>query len=103
MSRLRGLLLTALKPTGAELFALTNTELSMLPQLLGSGFRGALIQIGKSGWSHYSTASTILLDLNRARSIFRLGVERRHKSKQKPPRISAAGVFIWWTQAGSNR
>jgi hypothetical protein len=59
-------------PTGAELFSLTNTRLRTLARLLGQDFRGAIVQISESGWSHDSTVTTILLDLNRAQSIFRL-------------------------------
>lgn len=64
---------TELDPKGAELFSLTNTRLRTLARLLGSEFRGAIIQISESGWSHHSTVNTILLDLRRAQSIFRLG------------------------------
>ena len=60
-------------PTGPELFSLTNTRLRSLSRLLGPDFRGAIVQISESGWSHDSTVSTILLDLRRAQSIFRLG------------------------------
>ena len=60
-------------PTGAELFSLTNTRLRTLAGLLGPDFRGAIVQISESGWSHDSTVTTILLDLKRAQSIFRIG------------------------------
>lgn len=60
-------------PTGPELFSLTNTRLRTLARLLGPDFRGAIVQISESGWSHDSTATTILLDLKRAQSIFRIG------------------------------
>jgi hypothetical protein len=60
-------------PTGAELFSLTNTRLRTLARLLGSDFRGAIVQVSESGWSHDSTVTTILLDLKRAQSIFRIG------------------------------
>jgi hypothetical protein len=63
---------TDFKATGPELFSLTNTRLRTLAGLLGAGFRGAIVQISESGWSHESTISTILLDLSRARSVFRL-------------------------------
>ena len=63
---------TDFNPTGAELFSLTNTRLRTLARLLGPDFRGAIVQISESGWTHHSTVSTILLDLQRARSIFRL-------------------------------
>ncbi|MEZ5833817.1 MAG: hypothetical protein R3D05_21815 [Dongiaceae bacterium] len=59
-------------PTGAELFSLTNSTLRTLARLLGADFRGAIVQISESGWSHESSVTTILLDLNRAQSIFRL-------------------------------
>ena len=59
-------------PTGPELFSLTDTRLRTLAQLLGPDFRGAIVQVSESGWSHDSTVTTILLDLNRAQSIFRL-------------------------------
>ncbi|HKP24450.1 MAG TPA: hypothetical protein VJV39_11340 [Dongiaceae bacterium] len=59
-------------PTGAELFSLTNTRLRTLARLLGPDFRGAIVQVSESGWSHDSTVTTILLDLTRAQSIFRL-------------------------------
>ncbi len=62
-----------LDPTGAELFSLTNSTLRTLARLLGPDFRGAIVQISESGWSHDSTVTTILLDLRRAQSIFRLG------------------------------
>jgi hypothetical protein len=60
-------------PTGPELFSLTNTRLRTLARLLGSDFRGAIVQVSESGWSHDSTVTTILLDLKRAQSIFRIG------------------------------
>jgi hypothetical protein len=60
-------------PTGPELFALTNTRLRTLARLLGPDFRGAIVQVSESGWSHDSTVTTILLDLKRAQSIFRIG------------------------------
>lgn len=60
-------------PTGPELFSLTNTRLRTLARLLGPDFRGAIVQISESGWSHDSTVTTILLDLKRAQSIFRIG------------------------------
>ena len=60
-------------PTGSELFSLTNTRLRTLAHLLGPDFRGAIVQISESGWSHDSTVTTILLDLKRAQSIFRIG------------------------------
>jgi hypothetical protein len=60
-------------PTGPELFSLTNTRLRTLARLLGPDFRGAIVQISESGWSHDSTVTTILLDLKRAQSIFRVG------------------------------
>ena len=47
-------------------------RLRTLAQLLGSDFRGAIVQVNESGWSHDSTVTTILLDLTRAQSIFRL-------------------------------
>jgi hypothetical protein len=59
-------------PTGPELFSLTNTRLRTLARLLGADFRGAIVQVSESGWSHDSTVTTILLDLKRAQSIFRL-------------------------------
>lgn len=60
-------------PTGPELFSLPNTRLRTLARLLGPDFRGAIVQISESGWSHDSTVTTILLDLKRAQSIFRIG------------------------------
>ena len=60
-------------PTGPELFSLTNTRLRTLARLLGPDFRGAIVQVSESGWSHDSTVTTILLDMKRAQSIFRLG------------------------------
>ena len=71
-ARLARRLRTAFNPTGAELFSLTNTRLYALARLLGPDFRGAIVQISESGWTHHSTVSTILLDLQRAHSIFRL-------------------------------
>jgi hypothetical protein len=62
-----------LNPSGAELFSLTNSTLRTIGRLLGPDFRGAIVQISESGWSHESTVTTILLDMNRAQSIFRLG------------------------------
>jgi hypothetical protein len=59
-------------PTGPELFSLTNTRLRTLARLLGPDFRGAIVQVSESGWSHDSTVTTILLDMQRAQSIFRL-------------------------------
>jgi hypothetical protein len=44
-----------------------------LSRLLGPDFRGAIVQISESGWGHDSSVTTILLDLERAQSIFRLG------------------------------
>lgn len=71
-ARIAHRLRTEFKATGAELFSLTNTRLSTLARLLGSDFRGAIVQISESGWSRDSTVTTILLDMDRARSIFRL-------------------------------
>jgi hypothetical protein len=62
-----------LNPTGAELFSLPNSTLRSLARLLGPDFRGAIVQISESGWTHESTVTTILLDLDRAQSVFRLG------------------------------
>ena len=76
-ARIAHRLRTEFKATGAELFSLTNTRLRTLARLLGSDFRGAIVQISESGWSHDSTVTTILLDLGRARSIFRLDGWRR--------------------------
>jgi hypothetical protein len=64
---------TEFNPTGPELFSLTNTRLRTLARLLGRDFRGAIVQVSESGWSHDTTVTTILLDLSRAQSIFRLG------------------------------
>lgn len=63
---------TEFNPTGAQLFSLTNTRVRTLARLLGSDFRGAIVQITESGWSHQSAVSSILLDIKRAGSIFRL-------------------------------
>jgi hypothetical protein len=63
---------TEFRATGAELFSLTDTRLRTLARLLGADFRGAIVQISESGWTHHSTVSTILLDLKRAGSVFRL-------------------------------
>lgn len=63
---------TEFNPTGAQLFSLTDTRVRTLARLLGSDFRGAIVQISESGWTHHSTVSTILLDIGRAGSIFRL-------------------------------
>lgn len=71
-ARLAHRLRTEFPATGAELFSLTDTRLRTLARLLGSDFRGAIVQISESGWTHHSTVSTILLDLKRAGSIFRL-------------------------------
>jgi hypothetical protein len=71
-ARIAHRLRTEFNPTGAELFSLTDTRLRTLARLLGPDFRGAIVQISESGWTHHSTVSTILLDLQRARSIFRL-------------------------------
>lgn len=59
-------------PTGSQLFGLTNSTLRTLSRLLGPDFRGAIVQISESGWSHDSSVTTILLDLKRAQSIFEL-------------------------------
>lgn len=64
---------TEFNPTGAELFGLTNSTLRTLSRLLGPDFRGAIVQISESGWTHQSTVTTMLLDLGRARSVFQLG------------------------------
>jgi hypothetical protein len=64
---------TEFNPTGAQLFGLTNSPLRALSRLLGPDFRGAIVQISESGWSHDSTVTTMLLDLGRARSVFQLG------------------------------
>jgi hypothetical protein len=71
-ARIAHRLRTEFNPTGAELFSLTNTRLRTLARLLGSDFRGAIVQISESDRTDHSTVSTILLDLQRARSIFRL-------------------------------
>jgi hypothetical protein len=70
--RLARRLRTQFNPTGAELFSLTNTRLRTLSRLLGRDFRGAIVQVSESGWSNDSTVTTILLDLRRAQSVFRL-------------------------------
>jgi hypothetical protein len=72
-ARLAHRLRSEFEPTGPELFSLTNTRLRTLARLLGSDFRGAIVQVSESGWSHDSTVTTILLDLRRAQSIFRIG------------------------------
>ena len=59
-------------PRGADLFSLTDTRLRTLAKWLGRDFRGAIVQIHESGFSHQSYITTILLDLHRAQSIFRL-------------------------------
>lgn len=71
-ARIAHRLRNAFNPTGPELFSLTNTRLRTLSRLLGPDFRGAIVQVSESGWSHDSTVTTILLDLKRAHSIFRL-------------------------------
>lgn len=71
-ARIAHRLRTEFNPTGAELFSLTETRLRTLARLLGPDFRGAIVQVSESGWSHDSTVTTILLDLKRAQSIFRL-------------------------------
>lgn len=71
-ARIAHRLRTELDPTGAELFSLTNTRLRTLARLLGPDFRGAIVQISESDRTNHSTVSTILLDLQRAHSIFRL-------------------------------
>ncbi|HEX6120239.1 MAG TPA: hypothetical protein VFZ03_12405, partial [Dongiaceae bacterium] len=48
---------TEFNPTGAELFGLTNSTLRTLARLLGPDFRGAIVQISESGWSHQSTVT----------------------------------------------
>ena len=63
---------TEFNPTGPELVSLTNTRLRTLARVLGPDFRGAVVQISESAWTHHSTVSTILLDLQRAQSTFRL-------------------------------
>lgn len=63
---------TTFDPTGSQLFGLPNSNLRTLSRLLGPDFRGAIVQISESGWSHESTVTTILLDLKRAQSIFDL-------------------------------
>ena len=45
---------TEFDPTGADLFSLTDTRLRTLAKWLGKDFRGAIVQISKSGWSHQS-------------------------------------------------
>jgi hypothetical protein len=72
-ARIAHRLRTEFKPTGPEIFSLTNTRLRTLARLLGPDFRGAIVQISESGWSHDSTVTTLLLDLKRAQSIFRIG------------------------------
>lgn len=72
-ARIAHRLRTEFNPAGPELFSLTNTRVRTLGRLLGSDFRGAIVQISESGWSHDSTVTTILLDLKRAQSIFRIG------------------------------
>jgi hypothetical protein len=71
-ARITHRLRTEFNPTGSELFSLTNTRLRTLARLLGPDFRGAIVQISESDWSNHSIVSTILLDLQRAQSIFRL-------------------------------
>lgn len=59
-------------PTGDELFGLPGSSVGELARLLGPDFRGAIIQIGESGFGHQSSVQAVLLDLNRARSVFNL-------------------------------
>lgn len=71
-ARIAHRLRTEFNPTGPELFSLTETRLRTLARLLGPDFRGAIVQVSESGWSHDSTVTTLLLDLKRAQSVFRL-------------------------------
>jgi hypothetical protein len=71
-ARIARRLRTEFDPTGVELFSLTNTRLRTLARLLGPDFRGAIVQISESPRTNRSAVSTILLDLPRAQSIFRL-------------------------------
>jgi hypothetical protein len=60
-NRIASRLRSEFDPTGGQLFSLTNSTLRTLSRLLGPDFRGAIIQISESGWSHYSAVTTILL------------------------------------------
>ncbi len=71
-NRIAHRLRTKFDPTGSQLFGLPNSNLRTLSRLLGPDFRGAIVQISESGWSHESSVTTILLDLKRAQSIFDL-------------------------------
>jgi hypothetical protein len=71
-NRIAHRLRTNFDPTGSQLFGLANSNLRTLSRLLGPDFRGAIVQISESGWSHESSVTTILLDLKRAQSIFDL-------------------------------
>jgi hypothetical protein len=60
---------TKFDPSGVELFQLADTSLPDLARLLGADFRGAIVQIGESGWGHQSIVTTVLIDLS-ARRLF---------------------------------
>jgi hypothetical protein len=62
-------------PAADELLVLTESSLQTLARLLGSDFRGGIVQIGESGFGHQSYVTTILLDLKRAGEVFEIAAE----------------------------
>lgn len=70
--RLTQSLKSTFDPARARLFPLSDTLIQDLAKLLGPNFRGAIVEIGESGWSHDSYVTTVLIDLPRAGKVFNL-------------------------------
>jgi hypothetical protein len=66
---------TEFDPSGDDLFFLRDSSLETLARLLGSDFRGAIVQVAESGFGHHSYVTTILVDLRRAAKVFNLAPE----------------------------
>ena len=66
---------TEFNPSGDNLFFLTESSLQALARLLGPDFRGAIVQVAESGFGHHRYVTTILIDLQRAGKVFKLGSE----------------------------
>lgn len=70
--RLTQRLKSTFDPARADLFPLEETLIQDLAKLLGPDFRGAIVEIGHSDWSHDSRVTTMLIDLPRAGKVFNL-------------------------------
>lgn len=60
-----------LDPNG-EQFGLFGYSIPNLARHLGPDFRGAVVEIGESGFGHHSVVNILLLDLPRAGTVFNL-------------------------------